>query len=197
MKRNSKRRDSVKTKPDRQQAVPFVRGDACAMAAHITESAIFQVHLTVQRRLTDRNVKTAITRMLRLVAQGRLRFPPADENDLFDSVDVHDYLIWSIGQKWRDLATEGYRLSRREIAGVLASILTSVDCWTTSADRSQGYLQYLETLLVKGDVIRCDRGYETRLLGPRHLSSQKTLDCRIPWLVDGTDVTNVTGRRVN
>lgn len=120
--------------------------DPCAIVAQATEHAILQAYVTLHRQLTDRKLASTLHRMLHRVRSGELFFPPADENDLFDSADVGDFLDWSIGEQWRKLARHGYRLTRRELAGLLASILGSIDCWTSENEDSQGYLRYLETL---------------------------------------------------
>lgn len=129
-----------------QVPIASTMNDPCAFVAQATEHAILQAYVTLHRQLTDRKLASTLQRMLHRVRSGELFFPPADDNDLFDSADIGDFLDWSIGEQWRKLARQGYRLTRRELAGLLASILGSIDCWTSENEDSQGYLRYLETL---------------------------------------------------
>lgn len=126
--------------------------DAYVEPTLFTECAILQAHVTFQRRLTDKSVECSLRRMIQMISDGSISFPPSDDQELFDSIDIHDFVIWNIGQKWRELYDGGHRLTRKEMIGILATVLRSIECWTTGGEDSQGYLIYVEGFLAKGGI---------------------------------------------
>jgi hypothetical protein len=115
-----------------------------------TELGIFQAHLITHRKLTDRIVAAAVTRLVQQMREGPL--PPLEDGDRVEYVpgQEEELIIRLIRQNWRDLTEP--RPSRDELIGVLRTTLNSIDVWSTPGPNSVGYLHYIEGFLNKQGV---------------------------------------------
>ncbi|MFO0947617.1 MAG: hypothetical protein U1D30_17115 [Planctomycetota bacterium] len=114
-----------------------------------TELAILSTYIMSQKRLTDDVVKEGIKTLISQLDSGAVRFPPEDDPELFDSPELTDFLIWSIGDQWRQMADQGEVVSTKDLIGILRTVLDSLEVWTTGGKGSRGYLIYLEGFVKK------------------------------------------------
>lgn len=122
------------------------------MALMRAEVGIYETYVMTERQLTDRQVEAGLKSLIHELRSGSVQ--TAEERDV---VDVEpgaetDLLSWSIRRNWDDLFTTQPRHSNAELAGILRTILDSIETWSTPGANSRGYLNYLEGFLTKAGV---------------------------------------------
>jgi hypothetical protein len=128
------------------------RSKKYVMALMRAEVGIYETYLMTERQLTDRQVEAGLKNLIQELRSGPIQ--PAEQRDV---VDVKpgaemDLLSWNIRRNWDDLFATQPRHSNVELAGILRTILDSIETWSTPGADSQGYLNYLEGFLTKAGV---------------------------------------------
>ena len=119
-----------------------------------TESAIYEAFVISGRRITDRDVVSALETLIRAIRHGRLEPTESvgDDGHLTASDNV-DLIATNVRFHWsrffRDTASYP---GREALAGVLRTILGSVEFRSTGGATSRGYLRYLEGFLNEAGV---------------------------------------------
>jgi hypothetical protein len=121
--------------------------EALVPAYFQTELGIFQAHLITHRKLTDRVVAAALTKLVHQMRQGPL--PPLEVSDRIEFApgQEEELITRLIRQNWRDLPEP--RPNKDELIGMLRTTLNSIDVWSTPGPNSVGYLHYIEGFLKK------------------------------------------------
>jgi hypothetical protein len=114
-----------------------------------TETAILEVFVMTERRLTDRMVRAALEKLVLQLRQGPL--PPLEDTGTLEVIpgQEEDLIIRNIRRHWLDLDPWP---STDDLIGVLRTTLNSVNVWSTRGAESRGYLHYIEGFLNKGGV---------------------------------------------
>jgi hypothetical protein len=160
------------------------RGERHVMALMRAETGILETYVMSDRELTDRQVEVALTKFI-----GDLRrdgYQPAEHRDLV-TVEPETYIdlvIWNIRRNWDDLFHGQPRHSGAELVGILRTILSSVETWSTPSPESRGYLNYIEGFLAQGGIhphlISTDEGQEKEPESPS--DAELLLDLGQTWL---------------
>ncbi len=112
------------------------------------ETAILEGYVLTGRKLTDRHVRDAMVKQIlhlkRADTPRGLTEPFVGEREFFD---LGDFLIWNVRQRWDAHFETAPLVNRRRRAGVLRTILGSIDTWRDAT--GQGYLRFLESYLVQ------------------------------------------------
>jgi hypothetical protein len=116
---------------------------------HQTELGILQAYKATRERFTDHTVRKALEKLVLQMRQGQL--PPVLGTDIIqveadDNAD-QELVINSIRRNWQNL--DGFAASRDNKIGVLRTLLSSVETWSSPGKGSRGYLAYLEGFLAK------------------------------------------------
>lgn len=122
------------------------------MALMRAEVGIYETYVMTERQLTDRQVEAGLKSLIHELQSGSVQ--SAEQRDV---VDVKpgaemDLLSWSIKRNWDDLFATQPRHSNADLAGILRTILDSIETWSTPGPDSRGYLSYLEGFLAKAGV---------------------------------------------
>jgi hypothetical protein len=122
-----------------------------------TERGILEAYVGTGRRLTDRNVKTALEKMVVQMRSGQL--PPFEESSQveYQAGREEDLVIWFIRRNWHDLFERFPNPGKDTLVGILRTLLSSVATWSTPSPESRGYLNFVEGFLRKAGV-RVQRG---------------------------------------
>lgn len=128
------------------------RSKKYVMALMRTEVGIYETYVMTERQLTDRQVEAGLKSLIHELQSGPVQ--PAEQRDV---VDVEpgaetDLLSWNIRRNWDDLFATQPRHSDADLAGILRTILDSIETWSTPGPNSRGYLNYLEGFLTKAGV---------------------------------------------
>lgn len=116
------------------------------------EAAINEVNIVTGRRLTDQDVERSLEAMISGLRRGTFSLSGESKAAAVDELtapDDHDAVIEGILVRWRKLAENEPRLRRDDLAGVLRTILGSLETWRTAGAQSRGYLTYVEGFLKK------------------------------------------------
>jgi hypothetical protein len=113
-----------------------------------TELGIYESWVMTDRELTDRDVEAALEKLVLQMRRGPL---PAFADDTTAPVgaEATDLIIWNIRRNWHDLFQEEPRPSADKLMGVLRTLLSSVDTWSSPSPTSRGYLHFIEGFLKK------------------------------------------------
>lgn len=122
------------------------------MALMRAEVGIYETYVMTERQLTDRQVEAGLKNLIRELQSGSVQ--PAEHRDVVEvePSGTMDLLSWNIRRNWDDLFTTQPRHSNAELAGILRTILDSIETWSTPGPNSRGYLNYLEGFLTKAGV---------------------------------------------
>ncbi len=117
-----------------------------------TETGIYESYVMTDRRLTDRTVGAALTKLILQMRQGPL--PPLDDPERVEAVAgrEEDLIIANIRRNWEDLFASGRRPSADEVEGGLRTLLGSISVWSSGGAQSRGYLHYIEGFLRQAGV---------------------------------------------
>lgn len=105
-----------------------------------TEEAIYRAFLSSDREICDRDVRTALEGLIGDLRHGHIQATAGSSNDMVS------YMIRSFWDDLPDCPTAD------ELAGILRTILGSIEVWTTPSANSRGYLSYLEGFMRKAGV---------------------------------------------
>jgi hypothetical protein len=116
---------------------------------HQTEIGILEAFNVTDKRITDRTVRKALEKLVTQMRNGAL--PPLPDSDIIekqadDNAD-QELLANFIRRKWQNLAGTGFVASSGSKIGVLRTILSSIETWSTGGKESRGYLAYIEGFL--------------------------------------------------
>jgi hypothetical protein len=119
---------------------------------HRTETGIFEIYVSSERRLTDDEVEAALESLIRQMREGSL--PPLEDRESTGDFDGNptDVLIWNIRRNWQIYAESDPLPRRDDLIGVLRTILGSLETWRSKSMDSRGYLNFLEGFLKKTGV---------------------------------------------
>jgi len=116
------------------------------------EVGIHEADVVNQNGLSDREVFEALEDF---ILELRGERPPVSEDE------PGGLVAFLIKGHWRDLFAGRPRPSADDLTGCLQTILASIDHWTTRAQASRGYLDYLRKFMKKAGV-RCRLEKSTR-----------------------------------
>ena len=119
-----------------------------------TESAVYEAFVISGRRITDRDVVSALETLIRAIRHGQVQPTESvgDDGHLTAS-DNLELITTNVRVHWSRLFQDAAPYPGRDnVVGVLRTILGSVDCWTTARPTSRGYLKYIEGFLNEAGV---------------------------------------------
>jgi hypothetical protein len=125
------------------------------------EMGIYESYVMTDRQLTDAEVVASLEYLIRRL-RGEQVEPPA-QNPQTDGEDgqPEDLTAWRIQAHWDEFFADHPRPSNADLAGVLRTILNSVDVWSHRGPSARGYLHYLEGFMGKlGFEVEVLRGDE-------------------------------------
>jgi hypothetical protein len=153
LSRDQRRKKKLKQRSARQPAGSLAyhgkryRREEYVLTLARAEIGIYQTFVMTERQLADRHVEAAIKQLIGdLRARG---YQSAVQRDVVDvSPDAFvDLVIWNIRRNWDELFETEPRHSDADLAGVLRTILGSVETWSTPSPDSRGYLNYIKGFL--------------------------------------------------
>lgn len=112
-----------------------------------TETAIFEAFVVSGRRLTDHDVRAALTTLIMRLRKGTvpaLEDLSEKERQAFGS---EEFLTWNILGHWKRHFEDSPAVGRDSLVGILRTTLGSIDVWGSVSPSSRGYLHYLEGFL--------------------------------------------------
>jgi hypothetical protein len=114
-----------------------------------TETGIYEAYVMTRRQLTDRQVRSALEKLILQLRQGPL--PPLGDTDRGEVVEGQedDLIIWRIRSNWQTL---DFDPGLDNLIGVLRTTLNSIHIWSSPSAASRGYLHYIEGFLRKGGI---------------------------------------------
>jgi hypothetical protein len=109
-----------------------------------TELGINEASVLTVRTLTDRDVEIALTNLIGALREGPLA--PMDDatTPRFDLDDRAAIVEWCIRRNWAIYAETAELPGRSDLAGVLRTILASLETRRSMTLNARGYLNYLE-----------------------------------------------------
>jgi hypothetical protein len=116
---------------------------------HNTELGILQAYNASQKRITDHTVRHALENLVLQIRQGSL--PPLPVTDIIQAqageLADQELVIDFIRRKWQVLADTDFVARRDDRIGVLRTLLSSIETWSSGGKESRGYLAYIEGFL--------------------------------------------------
>lgn len=114
-----------------------------------TETAIYEVYVMTDRRLTDRSVRSALEKLILQLRNGPL--PPLYESQPLELApgQEEEVIVQNIRRHWKELEP---RPRTGDLIGVLRTTLNSIRVWSSPGAESRGYLHYIEGFLKRGGV---------------------------------------------
>ncbi len=122
--------------------------DALVPVFLATETGIYEAYVMTDRQLTDRQVRSALEKLILQLRQGPL--PPAEDGTIRHVPGQEEDLI--VNNVRRHLQEMSPPPSTENLIGVLRTTLNSIHVWTTRGAESRGYLNYVEGFLRKGGI---------------------------------------------
>jgi hypothetical protein len=113
-----------------------------------TETGIYETYVMTDRQLTDATVQAALVKLIHQLRAGGL--PPLEEQPSINAEE--DLVIWNIRRNWHDLFASFPHPGTDNLIGVLRTLLSSIDTWSTPSPTSRGYLNFVEGFLRKAGV---------------------------------------------
>jgi len=114
-----------------------------------TELAIHEVDVVCNRRLADREVFAALVTLIEQVRSGRLPKIDPDKPLQVGPDDNVEPVLWNIRGHWDHFFNENPHPGRDKLAGMLRSILGSIETWSGLHPGARGYLDFLEGFCAK------------------------------------------------
>lgn len=141
------------------------KSEALIPLMQATEIGIYEAYIITQRRLTDRQVKEALTQLILQMREGPL--PAFEEEDLNYNPGEEEALVIScIRRRWTQLFEDFPNPGKDNAQGVLRTLLSSIKTWSSSSPDSRGYLHFVGGFLRRQGInITMKRG-ETELPEP-------------------------------
>jgi hypothetical protein len=114
-----------------------------------TERGIYESYAASNKQMTDRVVEAALEKLVLALRHDTLR--PLDEETAgaTEAASDEDLVIWSIRRSWLELDLAP---RRDDAIGVLRTLLSSINTWSTPSRQSRGYLSFLEGFMKKAGV---------------------------------------------
>lgn len=121
---------------------------------HFTaERGIHDADVITDRKLTDRQVTTALEALISRLRSGIVPGLDPDQPIPYSEGEPTELLIANITRNIQELFGTGLGPGRDTLIGVLRTILGSIEYWTIAVDpASRGYLHYLHGFLAKAGV---------------------------------------------
>jgi len=110
------------------------------------EVGIYESYVITDRRLTDREVEKSLEYLI-LQLRGEQPEPPANNPRVDLEGESEDMIAWRIKEHWAELFADKPRHSNSDLAGILRTILGSINVWSRQAAEARGYLHYIEGFL--------------------------------------------------
>lgn len=128
------------------------RKDKYILAIMGAETGIYETYVVTDRELTDRDVEAGLKHLIRELRSKS--YQPAEERE---EIEVKpggemELLQWHIKYRWDELFTRQPHHSNSELAGILRTILASIETWATPSPDSRGYLNYIQGFLTQAGV---------------------------------------------
>jgi len=136
-----------------------------------TETAIHECDVTSER-LTDHDVRKALETLLMQLRSGRLPEIDPEKPLEIGPDDRSELIIWNVRGRWDHFFHKNPHPGRDKLAGVLRTILGSVETWGHPGPTSRGYLDFLEGFL--GDL-----GIKVKEVSREELPPE----LEMPWLL--------------
>jgi hypothetical protein len=159
-KRKRKLAERVKNEPVQAYTGSKYKSEKYVEALMKAEVGIYESYVITERQLTDWDVKKSLEYLIRELRGEKPK--PTDglqaKNEAGESEDV---TAWRIKDQWKQLFADQPRHSNADLAGVLRTILGSVELRSRPTPDSRGYLHYLEGFL--GQM-----GVNVELLNPKN-----------------------------
>lgn len=116
-----------------------------------TETGIYETFVMTDRKLTDRTVSAALTKLLGQMQRGPL--PPLNQSLGVESEAFEEnFIVFNIRRNWQALFETERHPGPEKMRGVLRTLLGSITFWTSPDPHSRGYLHYIEGFLKKMGV---------------------------------------------
>jgi hypothetical protein len=119
---------------------------------HATESGIGQADVIAQRRLTDAHVREAMEGLVRTMQSQVLPPLPEDHSIDYQKGQEADLVAKLIRASWENCFATHDHPGQEALIGILRTLLSSVETFTTPAPGSRGYLSFLEGFLRRTGV---------------------------------------------
>jgi len=155
------------------------------------ETGIYESYVMTDRRLTDRQVVKSLEYLI-LQLRGEQSAAPADNPRVEVEGGSEDMIAWRVKDNWADLFADRPRHSNTDLAGILRTILGSIQVWSRPVPDSRGYLHYIEGFLsqagVRVEVLgpEEDQGAGEADEGPQERSDEDSLtELGQAWVVSG------------
>jgi hypothetical protein len=119
---------------------------------HATESGIGQADVIAGRRLTDAHVREAMEGLVRTMKSQVLPPLPEGQQLEYEKGREAELVALMIRQGWEDCFARYDHPGQEALIGILRTLLSSVETFTTPAPGSRGYLSFLEGFLRRAGV---------------------------------------------
>lgn len=126
------------------------RSERFVEALSEAEIGIYESFVLSDRTLTDHQVRRSLDNLV-LELRGEKFHMIVDGNPQvrLEDGEFEDMVCSLIKARWDEFFQDHPRHASSELAGILRSILNSIDCWSRPGPNSRGYLKYLEGFMSK------------------------------------------------
>lgn len=113
-----------------------------------TELGIYQTIQVSEKQLTNRDVKAAITELIRELNTGESPLPANDvPTASFNPGDPVPFLMARIRDNWKALFDAWGQVDREDLIGILRTLLNSIEAHAAHSDPERGYVAFLDGFL--------------------------------------------------
>lgn len=190
LSRDQKRKRKLQRRRSRVQTQPMAyygdkyRSKKYVMALMRAEVGIYETYVMTERELTDRQVKSALRSLIQELRSGP--YQPAERRKVIDIIPGQEtqLLTWNIRRNWDILFASKPRHSNADLVGILRTILSSIEIWSTPSPDSRGYLNYLEGFLTEAgvEVAKLPMGEKDWEEEEAPSDEERLLDLGLGWL---------------
>jgi hypothetical protein len=159
-RRKRKLAERSKNEPIQAYAGNKYKSEKYVEAIMKAEVGIYESYVITERQLTDWDVKNSLEHLIRELG-GEKPKPTDGPQAKNEAGEEEDLIAWRIKDQWKQLFADRPRHSNADLAGVLRTILGSVQTWSRPTPDSRAYLHYIEGFL--GQM-----GVSVELLNPRN-----------------------------
>ena len=151
---------------------------------HATESGIGQADVIAGRRLTDAHVREAMEGLVRTMKSQALPPLPEEREVEYEKGREAELVALMIRLGWEDCFARHEHPGQEALIGILRTLLSSVETFTTPSPGSRGYLSFLEGFLRRA-------GVSFKVVDPHgdavsdELPDDPLIDAGLAWIEEG------------
>jgi hypothetical protein len=151
-KRKSKLAQRAKRQVRAEQSLSYdgakYRGAQWVPHVYATESAIYQTIQLSDKKLTNEQVRAALTRLIEELRAGTPPLLPEGTPEMFFTPGKEvEFLVWNIRTFWRSLFEREGFVAADDLVGILRTLLYSIEAHEWNTGPNLGYVAFLDEFL--------------------------------------------------